>query len=411
LISVLSIRAVTRLRFASKNSAELTTALSGKVFDDPAKLQSFVDGFKQVQAAIDALTTTAVPQFTAQLQAVSDNFDAAVLKVRKYGLAEDKLAAARSKAIADLEAQRAETLRQAGVTLDIGRLAAGGDGQAAEVARQAEQARQELDTFAKSLDALAVTAADIHVERTTTNLLLQSQAFNTTWTATNLAVAADSTTALDGTTTADTLTATGAGGNVAQAVTVSVGRGISVSVHGKPLAASFLWVQVGDGSNAVECWFNLAAGTAGSNTAGTATCVFSQKAIEPHALGFWRCMLDVNTATSTSCSVKFGPAASDGGEPANTNSIYVWGGQAEAELNVSAATSYIPTTTAAVTRSAENIHLPIDSAWFNPSEGTLVYEFVNRTVPNGVPGSHVAGGVTKRLSRGWGEREKITAEG
>jgi hypothetical protein len=237
-----------------------------------------------------------------------------------------------------------------------------------------------------------------HVERTTTNLLLHSQAFNTTWTATSLTVAADSTIAPDGTTTADTITATGAGGNVAQAITVAVGRGISVSVHGKPLAASFLWVQVGDGSNAVECWFNLSAGTTGANTAGTATCVFSQKAIEPHALGFWRCMLDVNTATSTSFTVKFGPAASDGAQPANTNSIYVWGGQGEAELNISAATSYIPTTTATVTRSAENIHLPIDSAWFIPNEGTLVFELVNRYVPNGVPGSHVVGGVSNSFN-------------
>ncbi|MCC7282781.1 MAG: phage tail length tape measure family protein, partial [Acetobacteraceae bacterium] len=152
--------AFTRLRFASKDSAELTTALSGKVFDDPAKLQAFVDGFRQVQAAINALTADAVPAFTAQLQAVNDNFDSAVAKAREYGLAEDKLAAARSKAIADLEAQRAETLRQSGVSLDIRRLAAGGDTQTAELARHAEQARLELDAFARSLDALAVSAAD-----------------------------------------------------------------------------------------------------------------------------------------------------------------------------------------------------------------------------------------------------------
>lgn len=97
----------------------------------------------------------------------------------------------------------------------------------------------------------------VQVERTATNLLLQSQAFNTTWTATGLTVSADSTVAPDGTTTADTLAATGAGGNVAQAITISLGRGLSVSVHGRALASSFLWVQVGDGTNAVECWFNL----------------------------------------------------------------------------------------------------------------------------------------------------------
>ena len=109
-------------------------------------------------------------------------------------------------------------------------------------------------------------------------------------------------------------------------------------------------------------------------------------------------MLDVNTATSTNFSVKFGPAASDGAQPANTNSIYVWGAQGEAELNISVATSYIPTTTAAVTRSAENIHLPVDPTWFNPVEGTFVYALANCCVPNGVPGSHVAGGVANSFN-------------
>ncbi len=102
------------------------------------------------------------------------------------------------------------------------------------------------------------------------------------------------------------------------------------------------------------------------NVGGTGACVFSQKAIEPHSLGFWRCMLDVNTATSTGFTVKFDPAASDGVPPANTNRIYVWGGQADAARTLSAATSYIPAATATVTRSAESIHLPVDAAWFNP---------------------------------------------
>ena len=69
-----------------------------------------------------------------------------------------------------------------------------------------------------------------------------------------------------------------------------------------------------------------------------------------------------------------------------------------AEQTLSAAASHIPTTTATVTRSEENIHLPVDPTWFNPSEGTLVYEFVNRYVPNGLPGSHVAGVVANSFN-------------
>lgn len=148
------------LRFSAKDNAQLTGYLSGQSFDDPAKLQAAVDGFKAAQAAIEALTAEAVPAFTAQLKAVNDNFDAATEQARKYGLAEDGLATARTKALAELEASRAETLRQLDASLAVRRLTAAGDTQGAALAQQAEAATRELDSFTKSMDALAITAAE-----------------------------------------------------------------------------------------------------------------------------------------------------------------------------------------------------------------------------------------------------------
>lgn len=152
--------ALSALRFGARDNARLNTYLSGQSFDDPQKLAAAVQGFNAAAAAIDALGAEAVPAFTASLKAINDNFDAGVEQARKYGLAEAALTTARAKAIEALEAQRAETLRQTDVSLAIRRLAAGGDTMEAELARQAEAARQEIDTFGKSLDALAISAAD-----------------------------------------------------------------------------------------------------------------------------------------------------------------------------------------------------------------------------------------------------------
>jgi hypothetical protein len=152
--------AFARLRFGSADNALLGSFLGGQSFDDPAKLQAAVDGFLQAQAVIEALGAEAVPAFTAQLQAVNDNFDEGVEAARKYGLAEDNLTTARARAIASLETARAETLRQAGVSLDIRAMMAAGDSQGAELARQAEAAAQELASFTDQLDALATAAED-----------------------------------------------------------------------------------------------------------------------------------------------------------------------------------------------------------------------------------------------------------
>lgn len=230
-------------------------------------------------------------------------------------------------------------------------------------------------------------------ERAATNLLLRSEeADNAAWTKTALTATANSATAPDSATAADTLAATGAGGNIAQAITVTAGRSIVASAFAKPNASGYLWMQITDGTNTVECWFNVSAGTTGSNTAGAGTCIYADKWIEPAAFGFYRCMLAVNTATSTAFTVKFGPASADSAQPANTNSLYWWGGMAAADTAPEYPTAYVATTSATVTRAAEAIHLPVDASWFNPNEGTLIYEFVNRQLPS-VNATAVFGGV------------------
>lgn len=97
--------AFTRLRFGSKDSPELSGALAGKVFDDPAKLQQFVEGFHAVKAAIADLTDTPAQKLQSTLDAIGAQFDALSAKAREYGLSESGLVEARAKAIAAAKGQ------------------------------------------------------------------------------------------------------------------------------------------------------------------------------------------------------------------------------------------------------------------------------------------------------------------
>lgn len=220
------------------------------------------------------------------------------------------------------------------------------------------------------------------VEPQRTNLLLRSEELdNAAWTATGLTVAANAATAPDGTTTADNLVVTALNGSLAQAVTITAGRGIGYSFHARANASGFVLLQLSDGTNAVQCWYNLAAGTVGTNTAGAATCVFSQKSIEDLGGGIYRCGLEVVTNTSTVFVATISPAAADNAAPAVGNSCYAWGGQFEADAALTNVTSYIPTAGASATRSADNLILPVTTAQVPLDRGTMVFEFTQRLIP------------------------------
>ena len=80
----------------------------------------------------------------------------------------------------------------------------------------------------------------------------------------------------------------------------------------------------------------------------------------------------VSVSTTSSNTWRF----FDIGDPP-AGSYYIWGYQLEqGTFNSAFATSYIPTTTAAVTRAADVIRAPV-GAWYNQPEGTLYSEFRN----------------------------------
>jgi hypothetical protein len=193
-----------------------------------------------------------------------------------------------------------------------------------------------------------------------------------------LTATANTAVAPDGTTTMDTLAATGASGNVAQAFTITAGNAMTLSVYAKQLASQWLILALTDGTDTVSAWFNVAAGTAGSNTAGAGQILYSAKSIDPVGNGIYRCKLTVTTTVATSFTASFAPAAADSTASANTNSAYAWGAQVDSPGSTSAVSSYIPTTSATVTRSGDVLNYPISTSWFNSSEGTLFIEWTNK---------------------------------
>jgi hypothetical protein len=115
--------------------------------------------------------------------------------------------------------------------------------------------------------------------------------------------------------------------------------------------------------------FNLQTGTPGQQTGNTNT-----PSITPVGNGWYRCSITY-TATAASDLIIFNVANGDGvfsfaGD--NTSGIYLWGAQLEAGAF---ATSYIPTTTATVTRAADistSVATSVfENSWYRQDEGTV----------------------------------------
>jgi hypothetical protein len=177
------------------------------------------------------------------------------------------------------------------------------------------------------------------------NLLLRSQEFETgSWTKNNVTVTANNAVAPDGTSTADTMTASaGANPHTITSAAISCPVGFAGSVYAKAGTASIIQLFVA-GTATPYANFDLTNGTAHGFGSGTTATIVNV------GNGWYRCLL-VSTLTAASgfqigIVTSTSAARAETWTAAGTETVLLWGAQAENRLFV---TAYTPTTTQPIT--------------------------------------------------------------
>jgi hypothetical protein len=224
------------------------------------------------------------------------------------------------------------------------------------------------------LDYTNGTCPSILVEPQRTNLFTFSEDFtNGAWNKANVTVTSNSTISPDGNTTADTLSKSisGVDGTVVRTVSATASGYVgSVFIKKDADTSRFpeLFVRSSDGTGQNEIYVQLNTSTGATVTrfqTGSAS-VSTPVLIN----GYWRISFYA-LANSNTCRFGIRPAAGTtlGVFNANaTGSIIAWGAQLE---DGSYATSYIPTTSASVTRNADVISKTGISSLIGQTEGTF----------------------------------------
>jgi hypothetical protein len=212
-------------------------------------------------------------------------------------------------------------------------------------------------------DPATLAMRGLLVEDARTNVLLYSQSFGTAPWVLNAATVSASGTAPDGT-TATLLTDTTAGGYVYQGFTTSASI-YSTSVYAKAGTSTTISVSLatsGYGAG-INCTFDLTNGAVG--TILTYGGAGNQNAyIENAGNGWYKCTVVTSCAASTTyystCLI-----------PGASSTVYIWGMQAELGDTSS---SYIPTTTVAVTRGIDIAEVNSISSFYNSEASTLFFQ-------------------------------------
>lgn len=222
-------------------------------------------------------------------------------------------------------------------------------------------------------DSVTLACKGLLIEEARTNLMLHSNAFATGWSI----VAASSFTNASGTApnnaneAALLIPAASATATINQSMPTTVAA-YTYSVYAKPSGAGVNQFYLVSRDNPNE---NLALFTlSGAGTATKVGASVSAQSIKLEKNGWYRCVVTFTPTAAATNRYRITTAVGNG-----TDGILFFGGQMELG---GFATSYIPTTTAAMTRNADVATMTGTnfSDWFNASQGTFMFQGVNYDV-------------------------------
>jgi hypothetical protein len=240
------------------------------------------------------------------------------------------------------------------------------------------------------------------VEEARTNLVLQSEDFSTTWTNNGSSENVNAIIAPNGTLTADALVDTavseihafsqsiaGLAGSTAYTFSCFMKKG-SKDFGALVFVPNSSWA----GGAGASVFFNLNTGVVGTTTNATAS-------IQAYPSGWYRCIATVTTVASPgTVTARIGSSLTGGSQTytgAGDEAIYVWGAQLEA---ASFPTSYIPTTTATVTRAADVVSITGSnfSSWYRQDAVSVFSQSTKSNAATGAPFSINDGTSNNRIS-------------
>lgn len=221
------------------------------------------------------------------------------------------------------------------------------------------------------------TVKGLLIEEARTNLVTYSEDFGTDagWAWTRSTVTENTLAAPNGTTSADYLEQasgqTGAGA-VGRTLTISGSGNYTWGVFAKAAEKPFLRVQL-TGSN--FAYFNLTTGVVGTAVGCTTSMI-------DFGNGWYRCSITASLSANPFALFYVGDA-DNSLSVTDSGGIYLWGGMFEAG---SFPTSYIPTTGATATRSADIASIDVANFGYNKAAGTVVVDFDNLKFKSGGTG-------------------------
>lgn len=212
------------------------------------------------------------------------------------------------------------------------------------------------------------------MEASRTNLWLRSQEFdNASWSKVRATVSANTIAGPDGTSTADTLVEDGTAANThllrQDYASATSGTTYTLSVFAKAKERSQIVLLFGADTAAFAnegVLFTLS----GSGTAAISTGSPVAYGIEALANGWYRCWASATCASTTNAILRIYLASSNSSTYSGdgASGLYLWGAQLEAGRFLS---SYIPTTTVSVARTADSCIRTLGSE-FSATAGTVV---------------------------------------